>query len=68
VTQANEREGHTAEESMRNLAYAAFHCSSLRDLAASTSDCEMKREPTMPVEMEGRASSAIMTTVMMMVF
>ena len=59
---------NTAKENLRNLAYAAFHCSSLRVLAASTSDCETKREPTTPVEMEGRASSAIMTMVMMMVF
>ncbi len=48
------------EERLRYLAYAAFHCSSLRALAASTSDCEMKREPTTPVEIEGMASSAMM--------
>ena len=47
-------------ECLRNLAYAAFHCSSLRALAASMSDCETKREPTTPAEMEGRASSAMM--------
>ena len=45
---------------LRHLAYAAFHCSSLRTLAASTSDCETKREPTTPVEIEGIASSAMM--------
>ena len=45
---------------LKHLAYAAFHCSSLRALALSTSDCETKREPTAPVEIEGMASSAMM--------
>jgi hypothetical protein len=49
------------EEMLRDLAYAAFHCSSLRALAASTSDCETKREPTTPDEIEGiMASSSAM--------
>jgi len=48
------------DEKLRHLAYAAFHCSSLRTLAASTSDCVTKREPTTPVEIEGIASSAMM--------
>ena len=39
------------------LAYAAFHCSSLRALAVSMSFEEMKREPTDPVEMDGIESS-----------
>jgi hypothetical protein len=47
-------------EKLKHLAYAAFHCSSLRALAESTSDCETKREPTAPVEIEGIASSAMM--------
>ena len=45
---------------LRDLAYAAFHCSSLRALAASTSFCETKREPTTPDEIEGMASSSAM--------
>ena len=45
---------------LRDLAYAAFHCSSLRALAASTSFCETKRELTTPDEIEGMASSSAM--------
>jgi hypothetical protein len=50
---------------LRDLAYAAFHCSSLRALAASTSPCETKREPTTPDEIEGMASSSAMVEMMM---
>jgi hypothetical protein len=52
--------GKVDDEKLRHLAYAAFHCSSLRALAVSTSDCVTKREPTTPDEIEGIASSAMM--------
>lgn len=39
-----------------DLAYAAFHCSSLRALAASISVEETKREPTAPLDSDGMSS------------
>jgi hypothetical protein len=41
------------------LAYAAFHCSSLLAFAISMSFEETKREPTVPVEMDGIESSIV---------
>ena len=38
-------------------AYAAFHCSSRRCLATSSSVWETKREPTEPEEREGMSAS-----------
>lgn len=48
---------HEIQKAM-HLAYAAFHCSSLRALAVSISDCVTKREPTEPEDIEGMSSIA----------
>lgn len=45
------------------LAYAAFHCSSLRCLAKSISDWDSKREPTAPEDIDGITESSIAESI-----
>lgn len=65
--EAGKKKDIEEEERLRNLAYAAFHCSSLRVRAASTSDCVTKREPTTPEEIEGIASGIASSAMMEMI-
>jgi hypothetical protein len=65
--EAGKKKDTEEEERLRNLAYAAFHCSSLRVRAASTSDCVTKREPTTPDEIEGIASGIASSAMMGMI-
>lgn len=48
-----------ARANLNHLAYAAFHCSSLRALATSISSCVTNRDPTTPEDNDGTRDSSM---------